>query len=275
MDGVGTAASFNIPDGIAVDAIGNIYVAEYGSNKIRQMTTTGVVTTLAGSGSTGSVDGTGPSAGFSRPAGLAVESIGNVYVADQVNNKIRKIAGVFSINVSKLSGDLQAVDQHASLALPFKVLITDAQNCPVAKIPVTFSALTGYFSKNPYTVNSGADGIATLQPLTVGGQNYGYVQKGFGYFHTTGLQQVYATALGFSTTVFNVNVTPSIHVYDGYYLCPTSGGLLIDNKFEIIDGSITKQNLFGSGRYVGFSELDGSFTGAVGSNYHSNYYGQI
>jgi len=90
-DGTATAAQFNRPTGIAVDASDNLYVADTVSNKIRRITPQGVVTTIAGSGASGSTDGTGSGATFNTPTGIAVDTSGNVFVADYGSGKIRKI----------------------------------------------------------------------------------------------------------------------------------------------------------------------------------------
>ena len=71
-----------------------MYVADTYNNLIRKITPAGVVTTLAGSGDYGSANGTGTAASFNYPYGVAVDSSGNVYVADTYNNLIRKITFV-------------------------------------------------------------------------------------------------------------------------------------------------------------------------------------
>jgi len=90
-DAQGTYASFSYPVGIAVDDSGNVYVADSGNNEIRKITPGGLVSTLAGSLTSGSVNGKGSSASFNNPSGVAVDASGNVYVADAGNNEIRKI----------------------------------------------------------------------------------------------------------------------------------------------------------------------------------------
>jgi len=91
-DGICTEASFYNPIGVASDGLGNLYVTDSGNNKIRKISiTTGVVSTLAGSGSVGSTDGVGTTASFNDPIGIAYDGLGNLYVTDSGNNKIRKI----------------------------------------------------------------------------------------------------------------------------------------------------------------------------------------
>ncbi len=92
-DGVGNYALFDNPASVAVDGSGNVFVADYFNQTIRQITPAGVVSTIAGSaGSPGNTDGTGTNATFFYPAGIAVDSADNLYVADSANDTIRKIA---------------------------------------------------------------------------------------------------------------------------------------------------------------------------------------
>jgi sugar lactone lactonase YvrE len=92
-DGTGRAARFHEPWGVATDAAGFLYVADSWNCTIRKISPTGAVTTLAGlAGAMGASDGTGTSARFRNPAGLAVDRAGNVLVADRGNATIRKIS---------------------------------------------------------------------------------------------------------------------------------------------------------------------------------------
>lgn len=100
-DGAGGNAKFYTPTGVAVDASGNVYVADLGNHKIRKVTPDGNVSTLAGS-TAGYLDGQGTSAKFNKPADVAVDANGNIYVADYSNNKIRKITS--DGTVSTLAG---------------------------------------------------------------------------------------------------------------------------------------------------------------------------
>lgn len=90
-NGNGASASFYHPVGMAVDAAGNVYVADEDNNAIRKIDPAGNVSTYAGTGSQGSANGYRTSASFYYPCGVAVDASGNVYVADSFNNMIRKI----------------------------------------------------------------------------------------------------------------------------------------------------------------------------------------
>ena len=89
-DGTGQSATFNSPQSLTIDASGNIYVADTGNNRIRKISPTGIVSTIAGSGNYGSANGVGISAEFSFPRGITIDNLGNIYVTDY--NLIRKIA---------------------------------------------------------------------------------------------------------------------------------------------------------------------------------------
>lgn len=92
IDGPGSAARFHFPYGLAVDTAGNIYAVDRSNDDIRKITPAGFVTTFAGvPGQTGSVDGTGAAAQFSRPEDLTLDPAGNIYVVEFGNNTVRKI----------------------------------------------------------------------------------------------------------------------------------------------------------------------------------------
>ncbi len=135
-DGTGTAAQFSSPSGVAVDGTGNVNVADTNNHTIRQITPAGVVSTLAGSGTSGNMDGTGTGAQFSSPSGVAVDSSGNVYVTDKGNNTIRMITptGVVS-TLAGLAGSPGSTDGTGSAAQfnsPVGVAVDDAGNVYVA-----------------------------------------------------------------------------------------------------------------------------------------------
>ena len=117
-DGTGSAARFNYPEGVAVDSAGNVYVADTGYDTIRKVTPDGVVTTLAGDvNMDGSADGTGSAARFYEPRGLALDSTGNLYVADSMNHTIRKMTpGRVVTTLAGLAGSSGSADGTGSTA---------------------------------------------------------------------------------------------------------------------------------------------------------------
>ncbi|MGI9089059.1 MAG: hypothetical protein ACR2HH_15165 [Chthoniobacterales bacterium] len=137
VDGTGSAARFYLPTGVAVDSGGNVYVAEQGNQTIRKVTSAGAVTTLAGLAlSSGSADGTGSAARFNFPTGVAVDSDGNVYVADQNNNTIRKVspAGMVTtlVGLAGFFGSADGTGSAARFHLPSGVAVDSGGNVYVA-----------------------------------------------------------------------------------------------------------------------------------------------
>ena len=91
-DGPGGTATFTGPNQAALDAQGNLYVTDSDNHCIRKVTPSGVVSTLAGRGTAGYLDGPAATAAFNYPTGVAVDGQGTVYVADYNNNCIRAIS---------------------------------------------------------------------------------------------------------------------------------------------------------------------------------------
>jgi sugar lactone lactonase YvrE len=177
-DGAGNAAQFAVPTGIAVDGIGNVYVADEYNCTVRMITPAGVVTTLAGvAGNYGNTDGTGSEARFAVPTGLAVDSSTNVYVADSGNNTIRKItpAGVVT-TLAGLPGSNGSVDGTGNTARFFapagigvdsfgNLYVADTENNTIRKVTpsgtnwvvTTAAGLAGYYN---YGTNDGTGSMA-------------------------------------------------------------------------------------------------------------------
>ena len=159
-DGTGAAARFNLPTGVAMNSTDLIYVADFGSHTLRKVTSSGVVTTFAGTaGTSGSVDGTGTAARFNKPSGLALDTAGNLYVADTGNSTVRKVspAGVVT-TLAGLSAIAGLKDGTGALAwfnepegvtadASGNLYLADTGNAVIRKITpagvVTTLALTG------------------------------------------------------------------------------------------------------------------------------------
>ena len=127
-DGTGTGASFRRPGAVAVASTGDIIVSDSDNHRIRLVTLAGVVTTLAGSGNYDFADGTGASASFRLPRGLAVISTGVIVVADAENNRIRLVtlAGVVTTLAGSSGGFADGTGTGATFASPTGVAITSS-----------------------------------------------------------------------------------------------------------------------------------------------------
>jgi serine/threonine protein kinase, bacterial len=134
-DGIGTKASFYLPEGIVIDSKDNLYITDTYNNMIRKISPDGVVTTLAGKNAKGSADGKGTAASFNHPNGITIDKNGNIYVADVGNNKIRKVTpdGVVSTFAgSKIHGSSNGDIAAASFYRPYGITIDKSGNLYIA-----------------------------------------------------------------------------------------------------------------------------------------------
>jgi len=117
QNGTGSEAEFHWPWGIALDAIGNLYISEPLGHRIRKISPEGVVVTFAGSGTRGYLNGAGTVAQFDSPGGIAVDADGIVYVADSANDAIRRISPTG--DVTTLAGGPPGEEVGSGLTMPF------------------------------------------------------------------------------------------------------------------------------------------------------------
>jgi sugar lactone lactonase YvrE len=134
-DGAGAAASFNTPSALALGPDGNLYVADTGNNRIRKITRDGKVSTVAGDGTAGYVDGPAAQAQFNAPVGLAVSAGGDIYVADTYNDVIRMITTEGEVTTIAGGGAPGYADGEQKVALfdtPSGIIVVEDKSLIVA-----------------------------------------------------------------------------------------------------------------------------------------------
>src|SRR6266480_1561147 len=115
--GAATSAGVYVPTGVALDVSGNLYIADYGNQRIRKVdAASGIITTVAGNGSSAFAgDGSAAtSASLNSPAGVALDASGNLYIADPNNNRIRKVAAATGIITTVAGGGSSLGDGGAA-----------------------------------------------------------------------------------------------------------------------------------------------------------------
>lgn len=162
--GNATSATFNYPSCMAIDKLGNIFIADFWNSRVRKVNTSGIVSTVAGTGVAGyNGDGVSAiSAQLNYPFGIAVDTIGNLYIADMSNNRVRKVntAGIISTiagnGIGGYTGDFCLADttrlnSPTGIAIDKSgnLYVTDGGNARIRKIDKNFlTSLDNSYSNN-------------------------------------------------------------------------------------------------------------------------------
>ena len=191
--GPATAASLNLPRGLAINSAGGVYISDTGNSRVRLVSPAGIISTVAGNGSYGATGdgGQATNASFSDVTDIALDAAGNLYIADASNHRIRKVTPggivttVAGTGVQGSSGDGGlAID--ATLNRPISVAldaagnlyICDSSNHNVRRVSLA-SGMIAPYAGNGTAAFSGDGGLATAAslnfPLGVATDKYGYL----------------------------------------------------------------------------------------------------
>jgi uncharacterized repeat protein (TIGR03803 family) len=190
-NGLGSAARFRFPGGLAVDSSGNVFVADTNNHTIRKITPGGAASTLAGvAGSLGNADGTGAAARFHFPGAIAIDSADNLFVADTNNNTIRKVTPLGVVSTFAGSAGVYGYDDGLGNAARFNlprgvcvdlagnVFVADTGNATIRKITpegavTTWAGLAG--SRGSYDAEGTSARFSNPRGITVDGAGSTYV----------------------------------------------------------------------------------------------------
>lgn len=185
-----TSAQLAAPSTVAVDAAGNLYIADYGNTSVRKVTPAGVISTIAGTGSPVFDKETGPALAVSMaPFGVSVSPTGDIYIADAPNDRIRKLVPLAVRSLAISGGNEQSGNPGAKLTI--SVRSTDASGNPTGGIQVNFAVTSGTATLSPASAVTGADGVASTT-VTLG--------------NTAGPVGISASASGLPTVSFNLTI---------------------------------------------------------------------
>jgi len=199
--GPATSAALNTPTGVAVDSSGNIYIADGGNQRIRKVTPAGIISTVAGNGTMGfSGDGgSATSAALNVPVGVAVDSSGNLYIADPGNERIRLVTSAGVISTIAGNGTLGVTG--------------DGGPATSAEINAPYGIAVGAGGK-VYFSEGGAGSVRVIAPGSASGapaiQAGGVVSAGaFGGFS--------AVAPGSWIEIYGANLAPDTNTWGAYF----------------------------------------------------------
>ena len=150
-DGDKNTAKFSFPSGTAIDKNDNIYIADTYNNKIRKISNTGIVSTIAGS-SAGYADGNNSTAKFNQPKGIALDAFNNLFIVDYNNDRIRKLTttGMVETYAGSVKGFSDGVGTAAKFNFPATIVcnsnnslfVADASNNRIRKIDINKNVTT-------------------------------------------------------------------------------------------------------------------------------------
>jgi len=166
--GPATAAQLNSPRGLAVDAAGDLYILDAENRRVRRVTPSGVITTVAGNGRAafGGDGGLALAAGLNSPlagGGLAAGGAGGIYVADQLNDRIRKLTPLVPQRLIAASGGGQSAAIGARLPEPLVARVTGAAGLGVPAVRVSFAVSEGFARLSAASALTGPDGAAGVE----------------------------------------------------------------------------------------------------------------
>ncbi len=154
VNAAGMGAQFNAPSGLVFDSSGNLYVVDTMNHCVRKISPQGIVTTVAGSGTAGYIDSTGMAAQFNKPCGVAIDKDGNLYVADEGNNNIRKITPqgvVTTLAGTSIAGYVDGAGVTAQFNSPYfiaigqgRLFVADRGNSRIRQITMAHGVVTTF-----------------------------------------------------------------------------------------------------------------------------------
>jgi hypothetical protein len=291
-NGTGSAARFAFPEGITCDTSGNIYVADTFNRTIRKIVaSTAAVTTLAGlAGSSGSTDGTGSAARFNGPEGVACDTSGNIYVADSINNIIRKIVASTGVvtTLAGLAGSSGSTDGTGSAARFWSpwgvacdtsgnIYVADASNSIIRKIVASTGVVTTLAGTAGSTGSANGTGSAAQfnGPEGVACDTSGNIYVADTFNHTirkivasTGVVTTIAGTAGYEGSGNGTGSAAQFYRPSGV-ACDTSGNIWVaDTQNQTI------RKIFASSAYVTtIAGLAGSTGSANGTGSAARFWG--